>query len=234
MFIIPRYILLLGAAVKNDKQKEDVEKHKEKLYNIGYIRIQFTRKGKDLMSSSLITKNALAGALKSLMLYHPINKISVKMVADSCNLTRHTFYNHFHDVYELLGWIFENEVIEELDEHCSLLKWKEGLLIVLNYTQENKTICISTCKSLGKEHLEMFLCKIFTAVLIGVIEDISRSLNITVEDRVKAEVSEFFSYAITGEFLKWINSGMKEDKADIADRIEKMLDGTILRIIKNF
>ncbi|SHJ47662.1 transcriptional regulator, TetR family [Anaerocolumna jejuensis DSM 15929] len=185
------------------------------------------------MSSSLITKNALAQALKSLMLHQPINKISVKMVADTCSVTRHTFYNHFHDVYELLGWIFENEVIEELDEHCSLSNWKEGLLIVLNYTQENRTICVNTCKSLGREHLEMFLCKTFTTVLTGVIEDISRDLKFTVEDGKKTEVSEFFSYAITGEFLKWINNGMKEDKVAIADRIEKMLDGTILRIIKS-
>ena len=184
----------------------------------------------DFMSASLVTKNALAISLKSLMEKYPINKISVKMVTDKCGVTRHTFYNHFHDVYELLAWIFENEVIDELDEYCSLSNWKKGIFIVLKYTLDNKIICSNTCNSLGREHLEMFLTKTFNKVLSGVISDITKDMK--VDEKIKQEVSEFFSYAISGEFLHWINSGLKEKEEDIADRIEIMLDGTIMRIMK--
>jgi len=183
------------------------------------------------MSASIVTENALASSLKSLMKKYPINKISVKMVTDKCGVTRHTFYNHFHDVYDLLEWIFENEVIDELDEYCSLSNWKKGIFIVLKYTLDNKIICSNTCKSLGREHLEMFLTKTFNKVLSGVISDITKDMN--VDEKIKNEVSEFFSYAISGEFLHWINSGLKEKEEDIADRIEIMLDGTILRIMKS-
>lgn len=182
------------------------------------------------MSTSRVTEKALAGSLKLLMKQNPINKISVKMVTDTCGVTRHTFYNHFHDVYELLGWIFENEVIDELDEYCSLSNWKKGLFIALQYTLDNKAICINTCKSLGREHLEIFLCKTFNKVLEGVITDMTREMN--VDEKIKREVAVFFSYAITGEFLEWINNGLKEEKKDVADRIERMLNGTILRIMK--
>ncbi|WP_411682115.1 TetR-like C-terminal domain-containing protein [Clostridium thailandense] len=184
----------------------------------------------DFMSNSHVTKNALALSLKQLMKQTPVNKITVKMVTDTCGVTRHTFYNHFHDVYDLLKWIFENEVIEELDQCCSLSNWKTGLVLVLQYTLDNKTICINTTKSLGREHLEVFLCKIFTEVLEGVIKDITREMN--VEEKIKKETAVFFSYAITGQFLEWINTGLKEKKEDIADRVERMLGGTILRIMK--
>lgn len=182
------------------------------------------------MSTSLITKNALANSLKELMLHYPINKISVQMVTDSCEVTRHTFYNHFHDVYELLGWIFENEIIEELDEYCSLAEWKNGLMLVLQYTLNNRIICVNTCKSLGREHLEIFLCKTFQTVLEGVIEDITKDMHL--EKKVKDETAEFFSYAITGEFLRWITNGFKEKAEDISNRIGLMLDGTITKILK--
>lgn len=182
------------------------------------------------MSTSHVTKNALALSLKQLMKQTPINKITVKMVTDTCGVTRHTFYNHFHDVYDLLNWIFENEVIDELDQCCSLNNWKAGLFLVLQYTLDNKTICINTTKSLGREHLEMFLCKTFTKVLEGVINDITRVMN--VDEKIKKETAVFFSYAITGQFLEWINTGLKEKKEDVADRVERMLDGTILRIMK--
>jgi probable dihydroxyacetone kinase regulator len=182
------------------------------------------------MTKSRVTENALAASLKLLMKQNPINKISVKMVTDTCGVTRHTFYNHFHDIYELLGWIFENEVIDELDEYCSLSNWKNGLFIALQYTLDNKVICFNTCKSLARENLEIFLCKTFEKVLEGVIADITREMN--VDEKIKKETAVFFSYAITGQFLEWINKGLKEKKEDIADRVERMLDGTILRIMK--
>lgn len=182
------------------------------------------------MSTSHVTKNALALSLKQLMKQTAVNKITVKMLTDTCGVTRHTFYNHFYDVYDLLKWIFENEVIEELDQCCSLTNWKAGLFLVLQYTLDNKTICINTTKSLGREHLEMFLCKTFNKVLEGVIRDITREMD--VDEKIKKETAVFFSYAIAGQFLEWINTGLKEKKEDIADRVERMLGGTILRIMK--
>lgn len=182
------------------------------------------------MSKANLTKHALATSLKQLMEHHLLSKISVKMVTDRCGVTRHTFYYHFHDIYELLSWIFENEVIDELDEYCTLSGWKQGLLIVLQYTIDNKTICMNTCRSLGREHLERFLCGTFNKMLSGIINDITRGMN--VEEKIKKETEVFFSYAITGEFLEWINKGLKEEKEEVANRIERMLDGTIQRIMK--
>ena len=63
------------------------------------------------MSTKQFTERALEHALKELMKVHPINKITVKMITDYCGVTRHTFYNHFSDIYELLGSLFEHEVI---------------------------------------------------------------------------------------------------------------------------
>lgn len=182
------------------------------------------------MSASLVTKNALANSLKLLMKENLLSKITVKMVTDKCGVSRHTFYNHFHDVYDLLEWIFENEVIEELDECCNLEGWKYGVVLVLQYTFDNKQICINTCKSIGRELLEVFLQNIFTKVLNGVISDITKDMN--VDKKIKNQTASFFAYAITGEFLHWINSGLKEEKEDIVNRIDLMLDGTILRIMK--
>ena len=182
------------------------------------------------MSSSLVTKNALAQALKSLLLHYPMNRIQVKMVTETCGVTRHTFYNHFHDVYELLGWLLENEVIIELDEYGNLANWKKGLMIVLQYTQDNKIICTNIFKSLGRDHLEVFLFHIFDEVLQGVIEEIT--VDVVVDMKFKKEVSHFFAYAITGEFMQWIKSGLKEEMQEISDRIARMLDGTVVRILE--
>lgn len=85
------------------------------------------------MVSTLI-ESALADALKSLMQKKPIHQITVREITDACGLTRHTFYNHFHDVYELLAWIYEREVIGIAEHFRSEENREQSVNLVLNYT----------------------------------------------------------------------------------------------------
>lgn len=184
------------------------------------------------MSKSVITEKALAESLKKLMHHYPINKIRVQMVVDDCGLARHTFYNHFQDVYELLGWIYENEVIEDLEKCCNLAQWKEGLLLVLYYTVENRTICLNTFHSLGRDHLEAFIHKVFKHVFTGIIEDITRDLSV---DKVfKEETAEFYANAMMGIFIAWLKQDLQEDPVFIADWIERMVKGNIVRLMNQY
>ncbi len=182
------------------------------------------------MSSSMITKQAIAHTFKALMRHYPINKITVKMIVDECGVTRHTFYNHFHDIYELLEWIYDNEVIEELDQTCNIDHWQKGISLVLCYTYENRVICSNTCRSLGREHLERFLHQIFETMIEGVISDIHQDA--THQHPRQKEIASFYAYAITGEFLQWIIGGFSENPETVKDRIVYMLNGTIRHLIQ--
>lgn len=181
------------------------------------------------MSNSYITEKALADSLKKLMLSRSINKITVKEVTDQCNVNRRTFYNHFNDTYELLGWIYEHEVIEELEQYYNLEGWKTAVRRVLSYTLDNKIICLNTFNSLGREHLEKFLYDIFCNAFRGVIEDLTKEMNI--EKEVKEEVARFFTIAIVGEFIIWLRNGLKEDPESILERIDIMMSGTLYGIL---
>ena len=61
------------------------------------------------MSDSLITKKAIAAALKQVCREKPFDKISIADITAVCGLNRQTFYYHFQDKYELLSWIYYNE-----------------------------------------------------------------------------------------------------------------------------
>lgn len=58
------------------------------------------------MSNSLITKKALAEALKLLMRKTPFSKLSIADICSTAGLSRRSFYRHFRDKYELLNWIY--------------------------------------------------------------------------------------------------------------------------------
>lgn len=186
----------------------------------------------EIMANSTITEKALAESLKKLMKSYPIHKIHVQMITNDCKVTRHTFYNHFQDVYELLGWIYEHEVIDDLEKCCNLAHWKDGISLVLQYTVKNRTICLNTFHSLGRDHLESFLYNVFSHVLTGIIADITQKID--VDKELKAETAEFYANAVTGIFIAWLKQDLKKDPAVIADWIEKMVKGNIVRLMNQY
>ena len=63
------------------------------------------------MSESITTKNAIAAGFRTLMEKKSFEKITISDITDECGLNRQTFYYHFKDKYDLLNWIFYNEII---------------------------------------------------------------------------------------------------------------------------
>ena len=56
-------------------------------------------------------ETAMAESLKLLMKSESFDKITIKQITDGAGVIRVTFYNHFQDKYDLLGWIFRKQVI---------------------------------------------------------------------------------------------------------------------------
>ena len=66
-----------------------------------------------------ITKRAMAQSLKKFLRKKDLDKITINDITSDCGVNRQTFYYHFKDIYDLLEWIYKNEVILEIEEgHC--------------------------------------------------------------------------------------------------------------------
>ncbi|MCM1308875.1 MAG: TetR/AcrR family transcriptional regulator C-terminal domain-containing protein [Butyrivibrio sp.] len=59
-----------------------------------------------------LTKRLIANSFKELLQQVPFEKITIKMITDHANVIRPTFYNHFHDKYELVEWIVREEILD--------------------------------------------------------------------------------------------------------------------------
>ncbi|WP_279071306.1 TetR/AcrR family transcriptional regulator [Faecalicoccus pleomorphus] len=62
------------------------------------------------------TKYIFADALKTCMKKSPYEKITVKDITDTCNLSRQTFYRHFLDKQDLVNWYFD-KILQESFQH---------------------------------------------------------------------------------------------------------------------
>jgi len=184
------------------------------------------------MSSSMLTQYALANSLKKFMLTIPINRIHVRMLTDDCGLTRHTFYNHFRDVYDLLGWVYDREVVDGLDQYCTREKWPQGIELVLQYTAQNRVICLNTFRSLGRDHLEGFLYRVFYQLIRNVVDDIARKMRLSEEN--KQECCGFYANALVGVFIAWLKDDLRESPEHMADLIDRIMSGNIVHSLEKY
>ena len=124
-------------------------------------------------SASEQTKLQLAAALKTLMAQKPMDKITISELTGICNIRRQSFYYHFEDIYDLLRWMIENEAISLLKQQEGALLWKEGLLQLFRYLEENRDVCLCALKSVGRDHIRRFFEADIYAIIHRTIEQLS-------------------------------------------------------------
>ncbi|MEN8906826.1 MAG: TetR/AcrR family transcriptional regulator C-terminal domain-containing protein [Clostridiales bacterium] len=184
------------------------------------------------MPSSYITKRLMAMSLKQLMEKKPLNKISIQSIVGSCGLTRQAFYYHFKDVYELLGWIYNNEAIEYLKNNVSYDSWKDAYLEFLRYILKNKVFCMNTLKSLGRKQIEQFLYENTSRYFNKIIDELSADMKVKEEN--KLFISRFYTPAFVALAINWMENNMEVAPEKILNDVSVIMDGNILKSLERF
>lgn len=176
-----------------------------------------------------ITKNAFADSLKKLLSVKTLDKITVVELVEDCGVNRQTFYYHFQDIYDLLNWIFNQEAERTISEEINNKTWTRCLNTVFEYLLENKSFIINVYRSVGLESLQRYLKSTQRHDIVHIINEIDVSGKLSEED--KKFINNFYTDAIVGVFLDWINNGMKEDYHRITDKIARLVSGDIEKYI---
>lgn len=178
------------------------------------------------------TKDILALSLKHLMREKPLDKITIRELALAAGVNRQTFYYHFRDVYELLGWIYRSEAIAAIADKKSYANWTAGFQAILDYIQTNRTFCLSTYRSLGREHLERFLLAQLLKLLGDVVAEIAAGCPIPAEQQ--QFITHFYSQAFAGILLEWLEGGLEMPAAALAEYTDITMEGSIVAAMERF
>ena len=145
------------------------------------------------------TKAALSKALIELSQEMSVNKITVGDVAERCGVSRHTFYYHFTDLFDLIIWTFCN-----MTDRLSLLNWKTVCMDVAKNAIKNKNFAIAVFHS---EYKEAFLERIFYIAEEFFNSALSR-LYPSLEDLVY--ISRMAAYAVSGTIKDWFENNLDD------------------------
>ena len=89
---------------------------------------------------SNITRNAIVNSFKLVAAKKEIKDITIQEITANCGLKRQTFYNYFQDKYDLIKWMYLNEVVLKIEQDDT---WIEKYKELFNYCLTNKNMVLN-------------------------------------------------------------------------------------------
>lgn len=178
------------------------------------------------------TKLALEASLKNLLLKKPVDKITITDLTNDCGITRMAFYYHFKDIYDLVEWSCYEDASKALHGKKTYETWQEGLMQIFEVVMENKPFIMNVYHALSREQIENYLFRLTRDLIMNVIKECSKGMNITVSEQ--SFIADFYKYSFVGVMLDWIKKGMKENYHEIVNDICITMSGNIKNSLQNF
>lgn len=174
------------------------------------------------MSNSNITKQAIATSFKQLMETTPFDKISISDITRKCGLNRQSFYYHFQDKYELINWIFENEIIDIISDGINMDNWTSKISQMFRLMLKDKKFYSNAIKHTNSE-FHSYILKVATNQFREVVRKLQKIMNQNISQKDETFIADFFGYGTAGVVIEWVETGMKELPEELAKRLEHLV-----------
>lgn len=176
------------------------------------------------------TKKNIQKSFITLLNQYPLNKITVKRIAEECKINRNTFYYYYTDTYEVLEELFQSELQLVLDAYNDTLSWEESFLAATSFALENKTAIYHVYHSIQRESLRDYIFQVAGNVMFQYVDKIAQDIPTQASD--KKLIAYFYQCALTEMVLRWIATNMEEDPNKMIRKIGNLFDGNILASLK--
>lgn len=174
---------------------------------------------------SLLTEKALAASLKKLLEKKTLDKITVKDITDDCGVNRQTFYYHFHDVYDLVEWIFVQQAQKYMYDEIDTKNWREVISDIMEGLLDDKAFIMNAYYSLNRRQLEQFMQKLARPAILDLVVKAADGRNIRQEDI--DFVADIFTFGLVGILTEWVAGGMDPIIKEKMDKFFVIVDGTL-------
>ena len=159
------------------------------------------------------TKIQMAQSLKKFIKDRPFSKITVQDIVADCNINRNTFYYHFENTYDLLSFVYEQEVKNIVDSfHMANATIPEAIDFVLDYIDKNIPLCTCAYESLGEQQLKIIFEKDLRGFVGATIDYFSNQAGIKHSEDFKSFVSFGFTNLLSAQIIWYIRHNGDLDK----------------------
>ena len=180
--------------------------------------------------STFATRKRFAEALKVELATKPLDKISVSNLVRRTGINRKTFYYHFDDIYQLVGWILRTEAMDHILTFNVLLDYRKGISFVLDYIESNQNLIANIMCSPARGEVRELLCGGVQESLDIAMRKIERARKEKLDPDFREFVVDFFTEAITGMIARWAENPERRSREQIESYLNRIFDELIASI----
>ncbi len=160
-----------------------------------------------------MTKNALADALKNLMLEQDFEKISVSEICEECGMNRKSFYYHFKDKYDLVNWIFYEDFLKQLQAASYDTGW-DALEDLCGKFYNDRDFYLAALKIEGQNSFTEYVIETVRPLVVYFTEGIFNGSS------EKEFFYVFFADAFLHAIMKWLQDNMEMTPQAFVDNLK--------------
>ncbi|TEB16389.1 HTH-type dhaKLM operon transcriptional activator DhaS [Pelotomaculum sp. FP] len=159
------------------------------------------------MSKNSHTCVLLAESLKCFCKKRSLSAITVSDLIKDCGINRSTFYYHFADKYDLINWIFKNDV-ESKFHSPDRSSWQGNTLRLLQTFSRDRDFYIQALNISGANNLKQYLFDAKFRCFSNLINTCLGPDGIMPDTR--DFIASFYAHAFTEMHYQHLIQGMKE------------------------
>ena len=177
-------------------------------------------------------KARIAREFSQVLQEKPLEQITVKELTTRLGISRQTFYYYFHDIYEIIEWIFETESQLILSGFSTIDSWQFGYVLMMQWVLNHRWLILGCYRSIRRDYVETFMNRILYSYIHQVVEEQARGMDVT--EQQKEFITKFFTLAINAISLEWIGKGMVDNPSDLAEQVNILIKGDFQKALLNF
>lgn len=168
------------------------------------------------MSSSAITRRAIASSFRRVLETTPFERVTISAIAADCRINRQTFYYHFHDIYDLVDWMIDDEILREVAS-CGD-DWRQALVSVLVALRADRVTIITSMRTADPLIIYHLLRDRLTQLVLTAMgnEGNTRETN----DRHMRFLADFCAGGLAEVIITWLEEGCATEPQEFVSVVE--------------
>lgn len=176
------------------------------------------------MSEQTCTKSATATVLKQMLLEQPLQKISIKDIAEAAGISRNTFYYHFKDKFELVHWIFCQDLNAHIPRFNNFLNLNESFISMCQFMYDDRPFYYPCLLYKGPHSLYEYMYGYYESLIAQNTHFHSAENSILLNKTEHRLLCMMKTHALIGYLEEWVASGMDDSFIKEASALKYILD----------
>ena len=165
------------------------------------------------------TRNMIRNVFIEMLDERPFDEITVTDLVTRCEINRKTFYYHFEDIYSLLRWMLEQDLLSVVDSNELTSDPEKVIRFALSYIKQNRQLLTCVITELGHDELRNFLYDDFAAPIRLVIQKAESEIGLTLDDAYREYLTSFYTSGMTGMIIRVLLRKIPSEEEFIEDMI---------------